>query len=82
MASQASPEAYKRRRISMTSTEKNHLQQAKLCFNRGESSLVVTGSGVFHKTKEAARIYSEKNDKELVQVGDYWLAKNRTTTKA
>ena len=62
-----------------TSTEKDHLRLAKLRFNRGESP-VVTGSGVFHKTKKAARIYSEKHDKELVQVGDYWLAKNKTTT--
>ena len=63
-----------------TSTEKDDLQLAKLQFDRGESTRVVTGSGVFHKTKEVARIYSENNDKELVQVGDYWLAKNRTTT--
>ena len=63
----------------IVSTEKD-LQQAKLEFDRGESTRVVTGSGVFHKTKEAARIYSENNGKELVQVGDYWLAKNRTTT--
>ena len=63
----------------IVSTEKD-LQQAKLQFDRGESTRVVTGSGVFHKTKEVARIYSENNDKELVQVGDYWLAKNRTTT--
>ena len=63
-----------------TSTEKDDLQLAKLRFNRGESSRVVTGSGVFHKTKKVAQMYSEKHDKELVQVGDYWLAKNRTTT--
>ena len=60
--------------------EELHLQLAKPHFNRGESTRVVTGSGVFHKTKEVARIYSKKHDKELVQVGDYWLAKNRTTT--
>ena len=65
---------------NITSTEKDHLQLAKLQFDRGESTRVVTGSGVFHKTKEVARIYSEKHDMELVQVGDYWLAKNRTTT--
>ena len=59
--------------------EEHHLQLAKGRFNLGESS-ITTGSGVFHKTKEEARRYSEKNDKELVQVGDYWLAKNRTTT--
>ena len=64
---------------NLISIEKYHLQLAKPHFNRGESS-VVTGSGVFYKTKEWARIYSETNDKELVQVGDYWLAKNRTTT--
>ena len=54
-----------------------HLQLAKRLLDRGESS-VVTGSGVFYKSKELARIYSEKHDKELVQVGNYWLAKNRT----
>ena len=50
---------------NLTSTEKDHLQLAKLGFNRGELR-VVTGSGVFHKTKEVARIYSEKHNKELV----------------
>ena len=79
MASQASPEAYKRRRISMTSTEKHHLQLAKRLLDRGESS-VVTGSGVFSKSEKWIRIYSEKHDKEVVQVGNYWLAKNRTAT--
>ena len=64
---------------NLISIEKNHLQQAKLHFNRSESP-VVTGSGVFYKTKEEARIACETHDKELVQVGDYWLAKNRTTT--
>ena len=64
---------------NLISIEEHHLQQAKLHFNCSESP-VVTGSGVFYKTKEEARISSEKNDKELVQVGDYWLAKNRTTT--
>ena len=64
---------------NLTSTEKDHLQLAKRLLDRGESS-VVTGSGVFYKSKELARMYSERNDKELVQVGDYWLAKNRTTT--
>ena len=54
---------------NLISTEKDHLQQAKLHFNSSESP-VVTGSGVFYKTKEEARISSEKNDKELVQVGD------------
>ena len=49
--------------------EEQHLQLAKRRFNRGESP-VVTGSGVFYKTKEEARIACEKNDKELVQVGD------------
>ena len=62
----------------IVSTEKD-LQVAKLQFDLGYSR-VVTGSGVFHKTKEVARIDSENNDKELVQVGDYWLAKNRTIT--
>ena len=64
---------------NLISIEKHHLQLAKPRFDRGES-LVITGSGVFYKTKEEAQIYSEENDKELVQVGDYWLAKNRTTT--
>ena len=58
--------------------EELHLQLAKLRFDRGESS-PVTGSGVFYKTKKKARIACETHDKELVQVGDYWLAKNRTT---
>ena len=60
-------------------TEQEHLQLAKRRFDRGESS-AVTGSGVFYKSKELARICSEKHDKELVQVNDYWLAKNRTIT--
>ena len=64
---------------NLTSTEKDHLQLAKRQFDLGYSR-AVTGSGVFHKTKEVARIYSEEHDMELVQVGDYWLAKNRTTT--
>ena len=63
---------------NLTSTEKD-LQLAKPHFDRGDSR-VVTGSGVFHKTKEVAQICCEEHDKELVQVGDYWLAKNRTTT--
>ena len=63
----------------IVSTEKD-LQLAKLQFDRGESTRVVTGSGVFYKTKKAARIACETHDKELVQVGGYWLAKNRTTT--
>ena len=59
--------------------EKLHLQLAKLRFDLGESN-PVTGSGVFYKTKKEARIACETHDKELVQVDDYWLAKNRTTT--
>ena len=55
-----------------------HLQLAKRFLDRGESS-VVTGSGVFSKSEKWIRIYSEKHDKEVVQVDDYWLAKNRTT---
>ena len=51
---------------NLTSTEKDHLQLAKLQFDRGESTRVVTGSGVFHKTTEVARIYSEKHDMKLV----------------
>ena len=62
----------------IVSTEKD-LQLAKRQFDLGYSR-AVTGSGVFHKTKEVAQIYSEEHDMELVQVGDYWLAKNRTTT--
>ena len=59
---------------NLTSIERDHLL-AKPHFDRGDSR-VVTGSGVFHKTKEVARICCEEHDKELVQVGDYWLAKN------
>ena len=68
---------------NLISTEKDHLQRhlqlAKRLLDRGESS-VVTGSGVFSKSEKWIRIYSEKHDKEVVQVDGYWLAKNRTTT--
>ena len=64
---------------NLISIEEHHLQLAKRRFNRGES-MVPTVIGVFHKTKEVARRYCEKNHMELVQVGDSWLAKNRTTT--
>ena len=61
----------------MTSIE-NDLQLAKRFLDRGESS-AVTGSGVFSKSEKWIRLYSKKHDKEVVQVDDYWLAKNRTT---
>ena len=59
--------------------EEEHLQLARPLLDRGESR-VATGSGVFGKSKKLIQIYSENHDKELVQVGDYWLAKNRITT--
>ena len=39
----------------------------------------MSDDGVFFKSEKAARIFSEKYDKELVQIGG-WLAKNRDTT--
>ena len=60
-------------------TIEDHLKLARPALDRGEH-LVITGSGVFGKSKERVRIFAENHDKELVQVGDYWLAKNQTTT--
>ena len=39
----------------------------------------MSDDGVFFMSEKAARIFSEKYDKELVQIGG-WLAKNRDTT--
>ena len=35
----------------------------------------MSDDGVFFKSEKSARIFSEKHDKELVQIGG-WLAKN------
>ena len=40
---------------------------------------VMGDDGVFFRSEKAARIFSEKHNKELVQIGG-WLAKNRDTT--
>ena len=44
---------------------------------RGGSQLAVTGEGVVFTSERHARISSDQHDKDLVQIGAGWLARNR-----
>lgn len=46
---------------------------------RAYCSVVVTGEGAIFRDEKSARDNCELHDKDLVQIGNGWLAKNRET---
>ena len=41
----------------------------------------VTGDGVTFHSKDLAKIYADKHDKDLIEIDSGWLAKNRATKR-
>lgn len=47
---------------------------------QSDSQAAAVGEGVVFLSEASARNFSEQHDKDLVQIGAGWLAKNRATT--